>query len=210
MSKLEQWQSAWLALGVEPSPELQLLRAELLKRYSEPHRHYHTVRHLEECFEHLQELKHYLPHPAEVEIALWFHDAIYDTHRTDNEALSAQWAVDSAQSFGVNQSSVEMLRGLVMFTQHAAAPLGLDAEALVDVDLSILGAKPERFAEYEHQIRQEYAWVPEPQVRSKRTAVLMQFLARPHIFSSTLFRARYEHRARANIERSLAALGREQ
>lgn len=204
---LESWLSAWSALGVERSLELEALNSELIARYSEPHRHYHTVQHLKECFERLQELKPVVPHPAEVEIALWFHDAIYDTRKSDNEVRSAQWATDAAHSFGASKSSATRLHRLVMSTQHAAEPAGLDAEALVDVDLSILGASTDRFAEYEHQVRQEYAWVPEPLFRSKRAAVLKQFLARPHIYATSLFRERYEARARANLHHSLTMLG---
>src|SRR5438874_2713952 len=159
---LESWLAAWEALGVERSPELEALKFDLVARYSEPRRHYHTVQHLEECLERFLELKAFVPHPAEVEIALWFHDAIYDTHKTDNEALSAQLAADAAQSLGASAESAELLRNLVMSTQHLAAPVGADEEALVDVDLSILGAEPRRFAEYERQIRAEYSWVPEP------------------------------------------------
>jgi len=206
---LESWLAAWSALGVERSLELEALNSELLARYSEPHRHYHTVQHLKECFERLEELKPVIPHPAEVEIALWFHDAIYDTRKSDNEMLSAQWATDAAHTFGASKSSATLLHDLVMSTQHAAEPAGLDAEALVDVDLSILGASTDRFAEYEHQIRQEYSWVAEPLFRSRRAAVLKQFLARPHIYSTSMLREQYEARARANLHHSLAMLGQE-
>ena len=204
---LNSWLSAWSALGVERSSALVSIHAELISRYSEPHRHYHTMQHLGECFERLRELKVFIPHPAEVEIALWFHDAIYDTRKTDNEALSAQWAADVALSLGASKASAALLQNLVMATQHKAEPIGPDAQALVDVDLSILGASVERFAEYEQQIRQEYAWVPESMFKSKRAAVLKQFLEKPHIYCTPLFRQRYEARARTNLEYSLSMLG---
>lgn len=203
MHLAEQWFSAWTALGISPSPALHALHSELIRRYSEPHRYYHTLRHLAECFERLAELESYLTHKPEVQLALWFHDTVYNTHRSDNEALSAQWAADAAQSFGVKKSSIKHISELILSTRHTTEPQNADAKALVDADLAILGADPERYAEYEQQIRQEYAWVPEPEFQSQRAALLKQFLARKHIFSTGLFRQYYEHQARANLQASL-------
>ena len=201
------WLAAWSALGVPASAPLRELHASVLARYREPQRHYHTVQHLDECFERWPEIRAHAVHPAEVEIALWFHDAIYDTHRSDNEALSAELARKTALDLGVPQDSARRISDLVLFTRHAVEPEGPDAEALVDVDLSILGAAPGRFDEYERQVRQEYSWVPEETFRPRRREILAQFVARRHIYSTRIFRARYEPAARANLERSLKSLG---
>ena len=189
------------------SPRVDELHANLLARYREPQRHYHTVQHLDECFERWPEVRAHAEHPAEVELALWFHDAIYDTHRPDNEALSAALALGAALGLGVAQESAQRISDLILCTRHAVEPEGADAEALIDVDLSILGAAPQRFDEYEVQVRQEYAWVPEQMFRQRRAEILEQFLARRQIFSTSIVRERYEARARANLARSLKALG---
>ena len=202
------WLATWRALGVPHSPRLEALHAEVLARYREPQRHYHTVQHLDECFERWPEVRAHAEHPAEVELALWFHDAIYDTHRQDNEVLSAALAHETALGLGVAQASARRIADLILCTRHAAEPQGPDAEALIDVDLSILGAAPDRFDEYELQVRQEYAWVPEETFRRKRAEILEQFLGRRQIFSTGIFRERYETRARANLARSLSTLGR--
>ena len=202
------WLAPWTALGVPRSPRLEALHAEVLARYREPQRHYHTVQHLDECFERWAEIRAHAEHPAEVELALWFHDAIYDTHRSDNEALSAALALGTALGLGVAEESAQRMSDLILCTRHAVEPQGADAEALIDVDLSILGATPQRFDEYELQVRQEYGWVPEETFRQRRAEILEQFLARRHIYSTEIFRERYEPRARANLARSLAALGR--
>jgi len=99
------------------------------------------------------------------------------------------------------------VHSLVMATRHKEVPRGTDAELLVDVDLSILGAAPERFDESERQVREEYAWVPEFVFRRERKAILKKILARPRVFSTARFRDRYEQQARSNIERSLERLG---
>ena len=207
MSDDERWLGPWAALGVPRSVRLEELRASLLARYREPHRHYHTVQHLDECFERWPEIRDHAAHPAEVALALWFHDAVYDTHRADNEALSAALARDTALDLGVAADAAQRIADLILFTRHAVEAEGADAEALVDVDLSILGAASARFDEYESQVRREYAWVAEETFRKRRAEVLEQFLGRRHIYSTVLFRERYEPPARANLKRSLQALG---
>ena len=202
------WSASWATLGVPQSARLHELHANVRARYSEPQRHYHTVQHLDECFERWPEVRAHAEHPAEVELALWFHDAIYDTHRPDNEALSAALALRAALGLGVLQESAQRISDLILCTRHAVEPEGADAETLIDVDLSILGATPQRFDEYETQVRQEYAWVPEEMFRQRRAAILEQFLARRHIYATGIFRERYEPRARANLARSLMKLGR--
>ncbi len=86
----EHWRQGWRDIGVA-QPNMALCD-ELMARYSEPHRHYHTLQHLEECLSLFASLRDLAAHPAELEIALWFHDAIYDVKRDDNEALCAEWA----------------------------------------------------------------------------------------------------------------------
>jgi predicted metal-dependent HD superfamily phosphohydrolase len=93
-----------------------------------------------------------------------------------------------------------------MATKHNAVPEGRDAEALLDADLAILAAQPERFREYEQQVRIEYSWVPEAWYRTERAKVLRQFLTRQRLFATAYFRGHYEAQARQNLEHSLAAL----
>ena len=203
----EGWLRSWAELGVPTSARLQDLFAELASRYAEPHRFYHTSQHLEECFERWSDLREQAHHPAEVEVALWFHDAVYDTHSDSNESRSADLALDATLSLGVGVVSAQRIYELIMITRHATMPVGQDAQLIVDVDLAILGAESTRFVEYEHQVRKEYAWVPENVFRERRANVLRGFLKRPYTFSTDLFRARYERRARENIRQSLEALG---
>src|SRR5688572_4255858 len=136
MGALGGWPEIWKRLGA-PVTNDELLQ-ELVARYSEPHRRYHTLRHLDECFERLDEIRAEAERPAEVELALWFHDAIYDTKRQDNEAKSAAWASSSVLSAGLHPDIAARVRALIMATRHNAVPDGPDEKVLVDVDLSIL------------------------------------------------------------------------
>jgi len=194
------WLAAWTALRV-PAPAG--LYEELCARYAEPARAYHTLEHLRECFALLDGATQLAEWLEEVRLALWFHDAIYDTRAQDNEALSADWARAALDGAGVERAVGERVHALVMATRHAALPQGADAMLLVDVDLSILGADDARFAEYERQIRREYEWVPESAYRPARAKVLRGFLERPAIYGTAWFASRLEQRARRNLTRSL-------
>jgi predicted metal-dependent HD superfamily phosphohydrolase len=202
----DHWRHAWGGLSTEPAP--RRVFDELLMRYREAHRAYHTREHLEECLVLLDEVWEQCCHPEEVAIALWFHDAIYEPRRSDNEAASAKWLATVGDAMGVAQQSIERMHALVMATRHTASVDQPDAQILVDIDLSILGASPERFDAYEAQIRCEYRWVPRAIYRTKRANILKGFLERSMIYATPLFRGRFEDRARTNIARSLAMLER--
>ena len=199
----ERWSVAWRLLGARP-PEGLL--AALIARYSEPHRFYHTLRHLDECFTALAPAAHLARHLGEVELALWFHDAVYDTRAADNEERSARSAEDALLAAGAGRDVASRVRGLVLSTKHEALPDEGDARLLVDVDLSVLGAPEERFAEYERQVRQEYDWVPDAPFRRARARVLESFLQRSSIYGTDWFAERLEARARENLRRSRRAL----
>lgn len=198
------WQATWSAMGVAP-PAPGLLES-LLAHYDEPHRHYHTRQHLRECLAHGAALRAQARHPAEIELALWFHDAIYDVHRHDNEAHSAAWASREMRQAGLPAAAVRRVAGMILATRHDARPEPGDPALLVDIDLAILGAPPARFAEYERQVRAEYHWVPAPLFRRKRRQILRAFLARPAIYTTPAFHARYEAQARHNLQQALQRL----
>lgn len=199
----DDWDSLWQQAGATPAPGLF---DALIARYSEAHRQYHTLQHLGECLANFKTLAHLPEHPLEVRLALWFHDAIYDLGRSDNEARSADWAQAEILAAGLPRAMSERVAALIMATCHNASPEGIDAEVVVDIDLWILGAPAERFDEYERQVRLEYGHLPEGVFRVGRMAVLQQFLGRGRLFSTREFVERYEGRGRQNLVRSLAEL----
>ena len=142
-------------------------------------------------------------HPAEVEMALWFHDAIYELKSSDNEAKSAEWAYDALLAAGTSRQSAARVRDLVLVTKHTGRPSSVDEHVLVDIDLAILGATETRFAQYELQIRQEYAFVPDLVFKPKRREILKSFLDRPAIYSTPMMHKQLEARARANLTRAV-------
>ena len=198
------WTDAWRDLRLPP-PAPDVLAA-LLARWAEPHRKYHTPQHLHECLALFDGDRALAEHPGEVAIALWFHDAIYDTARHDNELASADWASQVLLRAGAAPDVAARVHALVMATRHREVPATPDAKLLVDIDLAILGAEPARFAEYERQIRDEYGFVPEDVFGDKRAAILRGFLDRPTLFSTPAYAARFDAPARANLARAIAGL----
>lgn len=193
------WSRAWSALG--GAGDGQTLRDALLTRYAEPPRKYHTQQHLGECLALFDEVRDHAAHPADVEMALWFHDAIYDLRGSDNESRSAAWAEQALGAAGVPPDIAARVRALVEVTAHTAVPVSVDEQVLIDIDLAILGADGPRFDEYERQIREEYAHVPGLIFRHKRRQILQRFLDRPVIYSTPVLRERLEARARVNLAR---------
>lgn len=195
------WQRMWSGIGASAGGDP--LYEKLVARYSEPHRHYHSRQHLRECIQWLEAAPEPALHPGEVEAALWFHDAVYEPKQHDNEEQSASWARTALLQAGVPHASAARVEGLVLATKHTVLPVAPDEHLVVDIDLSILGATESRFAEYERQIRQEYAFLPEALFRKKRQAILRSFLDRSCIYSTAYFLSILEARARANLRRAV-------
>ena len=192
----ESWAQAWADLGLASPSDLF---GQLLGAYSEPQRHYHSKQHLAECLNVFGQVRHLAAHPGEVAIALWFHDAVYDVRGKSNEQQSADWALRVLRHANADNNAQQRVECLIQATKHDATPTDGDQQLLVDIDLCILGANPERFAEYDRQVRAEYSWVPSFIYNMKRRGVLQAFLARPNIYNTSYFRERYEQQARINL-----------
>jgi predicted metal-dependent HD superfamily phosphohydrolase len=193
----------WRRLGARRSPDS--VYADLAARYLEAHRAYHTAEHLDHVLRELDRIREVPAAPDLVEAALWFHDAVYEPRRHDNEERSATLAEACLVGAGVGAGPARRVADLVRLTRRHDPPLGdADGECLCDCDLAILGQPPEAFAAYDAAIRREYAWVPEDVYRAGRRRVLEGFRARPQIFRTAPMRHAYEAAARANLARHLA------
>lgn len=201
------------ATGVEPTtpppslPELvERIRPSLEARYAEPHRHYHTLKHIRACLMLLDSVRDLFQDADAATIAIWFHDAVYDPTRSDNEEASANLAARVLAEVNAPTAMIDHVRRLIMATRHTGAPADGDAARLIDIDLAILAAEPAEFDRYEHDVRQEYSHVSEAAFRSGRATFLERLMARPKIFQTEPFHSQFEEIARANLTRSIAAL----
>jgi predicted metal-dependent HD superfamily phosphohydrolase len=182
----------------------------LVAAYSAPERHYHNLEHLGEMFRVASRLAAERDDHAAVQLAIWFHDAVYDPRAKDNEARSAELAADFLTPLGVPAATIDRVASLVNATAHLASaepPADRDTAVLLDADLAILGAAEERYRRYAADIRKEYAFVPEADYRKGRGAVLKVFLDRPRIFHTRVMFEEGEGRARANLAAELKELG---
>jgi predicted metal-dependent HD superfamily phosphohydrolase len=180
---------------------------DLAERYGEPHRHYHTLEHVAAVLRCAQSLDDLAREPEAVRMAAWYHDVVYDPTAADNEARSAVLAAAHLTALSVPRDIVQESTRLIELTAgHDAEPGDRNGAVLLDADLSILAAAPDRYERYTEGIRAEYAHVDDATFRSGRASVLEGFLARPYIFHTHAFRAEREARARANLERELADL----
>jgi predicted metal-dependent HD superfamily phosphohydrolase len=191
------WQRCWA--GVSANNDGINVYEDLIKRHGEAHRRYHTLQHLNECIVWFEKVGHLAKRPHEVEIALWFHDAIYDLKSHENEEQSAGLACLSLMMANVKSDAIERIAQLILVTQHSAEPTEHDEQLLVDIDLSILGASTIRFAEYETQIRDEYGFVEEAIFHTKRREILLSFLERKRIYTTTPLFNELEKQARENL-----------
>jgi predicted metal-dependent HD superfamily phosphohydrolase len=178
----------------------------LTKAYAEPKRYYHNQQHIAECLAEFDHVRLLAKQPEIVELALWFHDAVYDPKAGNNEELSAELASQCLQECEASTPLINNVARLIMVTKDHVTGADADAKIMVDVDLSILGRDEERFNEYEEQIRREYEWVPAKVFGSKRAEILQHFLLREHIFGTDWFYQKYEEQARKNLEDSIRKL----
>lgn len=175
----------------------------LIAAYSAPGRHYHNLAHIEDCLEKLSSVDDLSAAERDLLVqAIWWHDAVYDATRSDNEEQSAQFAEQALP----RDIRAEVGRLIRLTKSHNVAPGDRLGAILISIDLSILGAEPDRYDAYAASIRKEFSHVPDAAYRSGRSEVLQRFMARPVIFPDPDFATRYDRRARANMAREIASL----
>jgi predicted metal-dependent HD superfamily phosphohydrolase len=183
------------------------LRDRLAERYREPHRRYHDLRHLQEVLQTVDDLADAADDVEAVRWAAWFHDAVYDVHRDDNEERSARLAEQDLAASGLDHDIVCEVSRLVRLTAtHQPEDGDANGAVLCDADLRILAADPWRHAEYVADVRAEYAHVPDAEFRAGRAAVLRALLSSGRLFRTERAYTRWEERARANLAAELRQL----
>lgn len=203
----EAWQElahqyGWDAVSAQSTLEV------LVQAYAEPHRHYHTLTHIAELLQLLDEHGDAADRDA-LTLTVLFHDVIYDPARRDNEAASAKLAVEMLAPLGLSGECIATVERYILATQHNVSPSSDDDTALhllLDLDLSVLASPPARYRAYAQAIRLEYLNVPEDLYCHGRRRVLEGFLARPQIYRTERLRALWEAPARANLAREIAEL----
>ena len=178
----------------------------LMAHYGEKHRKYHNEKHIEATLRHLDAAKSLASDFDAIELALWFHDAIYKVFSSDNEQASADWAARFLADNNASEGLSDKVHKLIMATLHDATPTDNDEQLMIDIDLSILGSDESTYAMFEEWVRAEYKLVPKFIYRKKRKEILQGFLSRERVFSHEYFHSKFEFQARNNLERTIKSL----
>jgi len=204
---IEDLQERWERLARSYSSDRTLiieLFNQLKALYSSRGRFYHNLSHLRSLLDLCDSFRERIQDYDAVCFAIWFHDAVYRTRRTDNEEKSADLAERSLNRLDVPTGTREFVRMMIMATKDHR--LDIDHEDLkmfLDFDLSILGSETEVYQCYAKAIRSEYRWVPAPLYRQGRRKVLESFIKKDSIYFTEDLAQKYEERARRNIEHEL-------
>lgn len=176
----------------------------LFNAYAQSHRVYHNFQHIIACLEHFDQVRGELSEPLAVELAIWFHDVVYQPTSSHNETNSAEYARRCLQDLNVPASIQQRVCELILLTRHPSQPQNNDDALLLDIDLAILGAPRNLYAAYESWIRKEYRFIPGFLFRPARRKLLKQLLAGP-IYHSAHFASR-ETIARENLQWAMQSL----
>jgi predicted metal-dependent HD superfamily phosphohydrolase len=182
---------------------------QLTSSYEAPGRHYHTLTHISALLDATEQAVPHLYDPVVVQLAVWFHDAVYEPLRSDNEAKSAELARAFLSETTLEPARQERVAFLIERTHDHTQPQPPDDTDLLfflDADLAVLGAPADRYQEYARQVRQEYRMVPDFLYRRGRRKVLEKMLAAPLLYRTPAFREQLEAAARRNLAQELGEL----
>ncbi|MBX2904461.1 MAG: hypothetical protein KF744_00380 [Taibaiella sp.] len=187
---------------------IDTLWTELVQHYSEPGRYYHTLNHISGVVAVLESVHDQIESADACIFAAFYHDAVYDVTKKDNEEQSAEMAQTILRKLNVPAMIIDRCCQHIVATkkhQYADDP---DTNLFTDADLAILGGTQPLYIEYSHNIRKEYRIYTDAEYTAGRTQALQHFLNMEHIYKTATFRERYEEQARKNIVAELSTLGR--
>ena len=183
-----------------PGPEAlapEPIYADLVTHYGEPHRRYHTLGHVDDCLERLDRLQGLPGDPGAVELALWFHDVIFDSDARDNERRSAQYYLDRAA--GASPQYRRHICSMILASNHCGVVCDADLGYMLDIDLAGFGHPWPKFRRTTDVVRAEYTHLSDAQFATGMAGFFAVLLSRPTIFRTDTFRDTCEATARANI-----------
>ncbi|MFD8304278.1 hypothetical protein ACFV29_18315 [Streptomyces sp. NPDC059690] len=212
MADLDVLRSRWTralagARGSAAGPDPVPYADNLLARWREPQRRYHTLAHLVAVLDHVDTLEEYADDADAVRLAAWFHDAVYLPDRSENEERSARLAERALPEAGVpDDTTAEVARLVRLTVTHDPADGDRDGQVLCDADLAVLASPPAAYAAYTAAVREEYHFVPNDAFRAGRADILRQLLALPRLFRTPYGREKWEATARYNLSSELEIL----
>jgi predicted metal-dependent HD superfamily phosphohydrolase len=181
---------------------------QLTVAYEASDRHYHSLKHIKMLLDSAEKHAAALQDVEVVQLAIWFHDAVYSTHRTDNEERSAALALEFLGHSNLSAERRQRVAYLIERTKDHTQPqpaTDSDLHFFLDADLQILGAPEADYWQYARQVRQEYRLVPDFMYRRGRRKVLEKLLNSAVLYQTPLFRDKLDTQARRNLQAELKA-----
>ena len=169
---------------------------EIKIHYNSKERAYHNLTHIAQSMKEYDNFNIYSP---KIELAIWYHDVIYNPKRNDNEEKSSEFAKNQLTNMNVNHSLINDSIRIINSTKHTYLLSNLDEMIMSDIDLSIFGKDKQRLIQYEEGIRFEYSFVPENVYRIERSKILKRFFEKDRIYYIDFFHNRYEEKAKRNL-----------
>lgn len=207
---VERFRPQWTQLITRLKGDLSVsdrVYARLVAHYTAPSRHYHDFSHITGMLDLLEQLDIELENRNAVQLAVWFHDVIYEVGTgLDNEQASADFSAEQLTLLNLDLTLIKTVSNLILDTKHSQRPATWDGCVLVDLDLAQLGGSAEQFQRDTDNIRREYAIVPYDRFWSGRGRILQRFLNRPRIYYTEPFYTRFEAAARRNLSNSIASI----
>ena len=179
---------------------------EIETTYHDETRYYHTMEHLQNVHHELLQVKQNIRDWDCVLFSLFYHDIIYIPTRTDNESKSSELAKARLESIHLPLIQIEKCIKMIMATKDHTISDEDDINLFTDADLSILGSSRSVYADYCHNVRKEYAELPDSIYKAGRKTFLQKLLNMPAIFKTDNFYRKYEKTARENIDYELDML----
>ena len=177
----------------------------LFERYAESDRYYHTIEHIDYCLEMFDQVKDQCTNPDAVELAIWFHDAIYEFPVDNNERLSAEYFLEVSDG-KLPENLRKVVFDQVIVTDHRSPPADHDQKLLIDIDLSSFGRPWERFLTDGVNVRLEMDYLDDSEFYPRQITFMRQLLNRAHFYATEWFQQNYEQTARENLKRYLSSL----
>jgi predicted metal-dependent HD superfamily phosphohydrolase len=200
------WEALLQSFLVEPKVSQEIFQ-ELIRAYSSAERHYHTLEHIDQVLEIIEQKQSLANNVSALRLAAWFHDVIYDPKARDNEEKSAAYAGYRLSQLKIPMTVIAQVTTMILDTQnHQPSPGNLDSQIFLDADLAILGAPKLDYESYAQAIRREYSWVSDDEYRTRRKQVLQNFLQRKRIYFTNQLFLSLEVQARLNLQAEIDTL----
>ncbi|HZP86809.1 MAG TPA: hypothetical protein VFB54_08300 [Burkholderiales bacterium] len=204
---ISRFEPLWSRCVPSPAQAAPRVARELIALYSQPERRFHNLGHIADCLRTLDEVRALVAMPDALELALWFHDAIYVAGARDNEDRSVELFRSLAPAADAHLA--DHITALILATKHTARAETGDCGYMVDIDLAGFGVSWDEFMRKGAELRDEYATQSDDEYYRGQVSFLTQLKARPAFYCTSHFRTRYEAKAQENLQR-LIELRRQQ